>query len=154
MAETLLRLDVWRPARPDKRLLYAKPENDLPSVIELHENRLYEQVYSWKVCGDMWTSISSDEEAKKIKEMLTTNFASSEPPEERSFVKMKVVVQKLKDYLFSNENNRKWQIWEQPISQDDTDDLFHIQPLLLLYHHLKWLCEVFEDIQGASVTIR
>ncbi len=152
MTEPLLRLDVWRPVRPSRRLAYAEQVNDGPSVSVLQEDCLHEQAYSWTPKGDIWMALADTDKAEQIKEALRTDFSDSLPPEKRGFAEMKALVRKIKDYL-AEENNRQWQSWEQPIN-DDQDNLYRMQPLLALYHHLKWLCEVFQDIPGASVTVR
>jgi len=149
MTETLFRLDIWRPARPDRQLFYAGRDDDKLSVIELHEDHLHEQAYSWNIREDVW----SDKAASRIRDMLTTDFDCSLPPEIRSFNKMKDVVSELGNYLV-DESKRQWQSCLQPVRQDDPNNVFQIQPLLSLYHHLKWLCEVFCNVPGASVTVR
>lgn len=153
MAEVLLRLEVWRPARPDRHLVYAEQNGADSSAKELQEDRLHEQAFSWKLKGDIWTSLADTDEARKIKEAFTTRFSFSLPPEKRGFAKMRAVVTDIETYL-ANENNRPWQTWDQPIDDDDPDNVYQVQPLLSLYHHLKWICEVFQDIPGASVTVR
>ena len=153
MAEVLLRLDVWRPARPDRRLVYAEQDGDDSSAKELQEDRLHEQAFSWKLKGDVWMSLADTDEARKIKDALTTRFSCSLSPEKRGFAEMKAIVTDIEAYL-TIEDNRQWQSWDQPISDDDPESIYQVQPLLSLYHHLKWICEVFQDIPGASVTVR
>jgi hypothetical protein len=153
MDEVWFRLDVWVPARSEKHLSYTGLENDITSIIVLQEEHLHEQVYSWKIKGDLWASLTSGKTAMEIKETLTTGFSCNYPPKERSFRKVRDFLRILDGYL-SIEENRYWQNWEQPIFLDEPDNLFRIHPLLALYHHMKWIYDVFHDVPGASVTIR
>lgn len=153
MPDIHLRLEIWRPARPDRRLIYENQDGRDWGVNELQDNRLHEQAYSWKLRGDVWTSLGMDDAGRRIKEAITNGFEFSLRPEERGISKLKSIVDDFRDYL-KDEKHRQWQSWEQPITDDNPNDTYQIQPLLSLHHHLKWLCDVFKDIPGASVTIR
>lgn len=83
-----------------------------------------------------------------------TRFQFSLPPEERDFRKMKSLVDSLQQYLDNDASNRRWQDWEQPTEEDNLDSVYRTQPLLSFLQHLKWLCEVYQDVPGISVTIR
>ena len=153
MTETLFRLEVWRPASFDRQLAYQKDHDGItPSVNELHRDRIHEQAYSWKIKGDIWTAFTNDDDAQKIREVFTREFISDLSPDERSFDKLKTILEKLLNYL-NDENNRRWQTWGQTIDEEE-DNTYRIQPLMSLYYHLNWLYEVFHDVPGASVTIR
>ncbi len=153
MTKPLFRLEVWRPASYDRQLAYQKDSDGMtPDVNELHPDRIHEQAYSWKIKGDIWTALTIEDDAKYLKEAFTRGFISDLSPDKRSFDKLKTILEKLSDYL-DDENNRLWQIWEQPIDEDE-DNTYRIQPLMSLYYHLNWLYEVFHDVPGASVTIR
>ena len=152
MPEPLIRLDVWRPARIERRLVYDGIGNCDPHAEELQEDRLYEQVYSWKIRGDVWTSLGDDGTAKEIRDSITEEFACSLSPADRGLSKIKSAKDRISEYL-RNDENRKWQEWEQPISDDDPNNLYRLQPLVAFCHHLKWLLQVFKDVPGASVTI-
>ncbi len=153
MPEVQLRLEVWRPARPDKRLLYEGPDDGGQCLNELQADHLHEQVYGWRLFGDVWTSLGTDEPANAIKKKLTVGFRPSLPPKERGFDEMRSVVKEMSTYLADAEN-RRWQDWEQLTDEDDPDSTYRVQPLLSFCHHLQWLCDVFQDVPGASVTIR
>ena len=159
MTETLFRLEVWRPTSFDRQLAYQKdldgitPQDRItPNVEELHHDRIYEQAYSWRIKGDIWTALTANEDATEIREFFTSEFSSDKPPEERTFNKLKARLEKLSNYL-NDSDNRLWQTWEQPIDKDE-ENFYQIQPFLSLYYHLNWLYEVFHDVPGASVTIR
>lgn len=143
------RLDIWRPAHPECRFVYAEPSN---AVKELDENRLHKHVYSWKPSGDFWGSLRS-EDSNKLRDLFFGSFSSELPPDERGVDKLKKFLGDL-DHILNDDANRNWQMWEQPVHQDNENRLYQLQPSLSLYHHLKWLCEVFQDIPGASVTVR
>jgi hypothetical protein len=153
MSDIQLRLEVWRPARLNRRLMYENQDDRSLGIGQLQDDRLHEQVYSWKLRGDVWTSLGGDDAGSHIQKAITAGFDFSLRPEERSIKKLKSVVDELIGYLADDEH-RQWQSWEQPVVDDDPDNTYQIQPLLSLHHHLKWLCEVFQDIPGASVTIR
>lgn len=153
MPEVQLRLEVWRPARPDKRLLYERPDDGDQCPNELQADHLHEQVYGWRLFGDVWTSLGTGEMAIAIKEKLTVGFNPSLPPKERGFGEMRSVVKEMSTYL-ADAQNRRWQDWEQLTDEDDPDSTYRVQPLLSFYHHLRWLCDLFQDVPGASVTIR
>lgn len=150
VAETLFRLDVWKPARLDKQLAYGEET----VVRELHAEHLHEQVYSWKLKGDVWTALSGDDVGDKLKEDLISGFDCSLPPEDRDLSKMKSLIDRLVAFLH-NETNRQWQTWPQSTNDDnDQDCLYQVQPLLALCQHLKWIYDIFQDVPGASITIR
>jgi hypothetical protein len=153
VAEVQLRLEVWRPARPDRRLLYEEPDDDGQSLNELQADHLHEQIYGWRLRGDVWTSLKTEESADTIRERLTTDFSPTRPPNERGFSKMRAILADMHSYL-ADEKNRQWQDWEQLTDEDDPDSTYRVQPLLSFLGHLRWLCDVFEDVPGASVTIR
>lgn len=153
MSETLFRLNVWRPAHIERALMYDNRSADDESISELQEGRLHEQVYSWRLVGDVWTALGNDDRSQEIKKCLTTSFDCGLPPNERGFDKMDSTLTKLRDYL-SEESNGRWQAWEQPTDEEDPNSAYQVQPLLSLYHHLQWLYDVFQNVPGASVTIR
>ncbi len=153
MSETLFRLNVWRPARIERSLMYENRDANGEGISELQEGHLHEQIYSWRLGGDVWTALRDDDDSKNIKKSLTTGFECGLPPNERGFGKMGSILTELRDYL-TEESNRSWQMWDQLTDEDDQDSAYQVQPLLALYHHLQWLCDVFQDVPGASVTIR
>lgn len=153
MSDIQLRLEIWRPARLDRRLIYENQDGHGWGVNELQDNRLHEQAYSWKLRGDVWTALGVDDAGRRIKEAITTGFEFSLRPEERGIDKLKSIVDAFSTYL-ADEEHRQWQSWEQPLTDDDPNSTYQTQPLLSLHHHLRWLCEVFQNIPGASVTIR
>lgn len=155
MSDIQFHLDVWRPLKAHRRISFGIEDRDgnARQTDITQSDRLYEQVYSWNLKGDPWVALGDDEVCKNIQEELTTGFDFNEPPEKRSFEKLSSIVEKIGKYL-EDDNNRPWQYWIQPDNENDSDGSFQLQPILALYHHLKWLCELFEDLPGASVTIR
>ncbi|MBI4776549.1 MAG: hypothetical protein HY788_20635 [Deltaproteobacteria bacterium] len=153
MPDIQLHLAVWRPSRLRKRLFYESQHRPEPEINELQNDRLHEQVYSWKLKGDVWTSLSGDEAGMRIKESIIASFDFSLRPEERGIKKLKPIVDKLRVYLEDKEH-RQWQSWYQSITEEDPDNTYQIHPLICLHDHLSWLCDIFENTPGASVTIR
>ena len=135
--------------------MYENQDADGEGVSKLEKDHLHEQVYSWRLDGDVWLGLGKDSTGQSIKERLTTSFECGLSSHERGFGKMISIVTELKDYL-NEESKRQWHAWEQPTDKDDPDGpaTFQTQSLLSLYHHLRWLCDVFQDVPGASVTIR
>jgi hypothetical protein len=151
--ETLFRLEVWRPARLGRRLVRdAKTQSR--GFVALQSDSIHEQAYGWRLQGDVWTSLGNSSEAKQIRVDLMAQFAADLPPEKRGFDALEALVERMGAFL-GDGGNRAWQAWEPagPLGED-ADDLCQIQPVLALYHHLRWLCDVFHDLPGASVTVR
>lgn len=153
MGETQLRLDIWRPARREMRLLYEQHGDGDPCYAELLKGRLHEQAYGWKMHGDVWTSIRDPEKLREITQALIVDFGSNLPPEQRSIAKLRDVVEMI-GRLSIDKENQEWQDWEQPLGEDEKAGVYRTQPLLMLFHHLRWLCDIFKDLPGASVTVR
>ncbi len=150
MSEIYFRLEVWRPARSPNRLMYVQDDDGREASFE-HE-RLHEQIYSWGAEGDVWLGLETEQTGQEIKERLFSDFKSDLPPSDRGFDKISKILALLKKHL-AQEENRKWGIWEQSV-QDNEVVTYQTQPLLALYHHLRWLYYLFQDLPAASVTIR
>lgn len=158
MNETLLRLDIWKPASIDKKLFYHHNEQNkaqevkMPNMCELYTDRIHEQAYSWKVKGDIWTALKNDKNSQDLKNDIISIFSPELPPEQRGFDKLRTILEKLLVFL-KNDDNRLWQTWDQLIDDDENIN-YRIQPILSLYFQLNWLYKVFHNVPGASVTIR
>ena len=153
MPEVQLRLEVWRPAHPDRRLLYEEPDEEDRRLSELQTDHLHEQIYGWRLRGDVWTSLDIEASESEIKERLTEGFSPTHPPSQRGFRALRGILADMQSYL-DDEKNRQWQDWEQLTDEDDRDSTYFVQALPCFFSHLHWLCDVFEDVPGASVTIR
>ena len=153
MSDIYFRLEVWRPARFSNRLMYVRNYgDDGRKASSFEQEQLHEQIYSWGAEGNVWLALRTDPKGQEIKERITTDFKVDLLPSDRGFDKISRILDLLKEYLDQDEK-RIWETWGQAL-EDDEGETFQTQPILAFYHHLRWLYHMFQDLPGASVTIR
>ena len=152
MSDIYFRLEVWRPARFSNRLMYVQNDGDDGQKASFEQEQLHEQIYSWGAEGNVWSALGIDQKGQEVKERIASDFKVDLLPSDRGFDKISKILDLLKEYLDQDEN-RSWETWEQAL-EDDEGEPFQTQPILAFYHHLRWLYHMFQDLPGASVTIR
>lgn len=142
------RLAVWKPANLARRLMvYSADQTHMQCMF-------HEQVYSWETEEDIWGSLVDVDQTRKVKSALIDAFDPSRSPEERSFVRLKEALDRLREVL-SKADATAWSECYKTVKAQGYDEInLRANTVLLLYRHLEWIWHIFKDVPGASVTAR
>lgn len=140
-----IRLTVWRPARLERRLMHVDGS-------PLAEEELHEQIYRWEAFDDFQGSFDANTSAD-VRRSLFDDFAPHLPPSERAISKLEGALR----VLFRACQSAGTTAWEDVSSTvPNGDDLINLRAHVgfALYHHLRWIYEIFKNVPGASVVVR
>ncbi|MDP8239457.1 MAG: hypothetical protein P9X24_10240 [Candidatus Hatepunaea meridiana] len=147
-----IKVSVWRPANVQRPMSYSKESFDNDSKIEhLDPDRLYEEVYNWKTNEDVWGGAEDITVTQNIRTELIEGFACNLPPQKRTIKKLEELLKKLKEKLISA--GSRWSESRTMVKHDE-DNTLRANTLISFYNHLRWLCLVFKNVPGVSVTVR
>lgn len=128
-------------------------ESNSKTIKLLDSDKLHQLIYQWKAKGDIWIGFSEGESTQKIKTELLDGFAFEIPPAERTVGTLQKITKAISSYLITEPI--EWQAWTDNYNDDmDSDHGLRLNVVLSFCHQLQWICDVFADVPGASVTIR
>ena len=146
------RLAVWRPIRLERSVAVEANERD-GCEWPLARQRLHEQVYQWQPHEDVWGGLTKASDAQELRKVLIEQFDPYQPPTERTIAKLEHAIAIARRII--SEGNSQWSDCETPIEDQQSDELtFRANILASLCRHLEWVCAIFRNLPGTSVTIR
>jgi hypothetical protein len=149
-----LELSLWRPGRFSRAvILHADgADSEGASGTPLHD-RLYEQIYSWKLREDIWGVVVDSTRAELLLRLIDP-FRFSIDPRSRTLAKLVECTSYIRELLVSGEG-RAW-LASMDFGEGDFADTFALQipPLVSLLQQLEWVCETFCEVPGVTVMVR
>lgn len=146
-------LAVWRPARFERQLTNFAAVEATSRAFETED--LHEQMYIWSPDEDVWGGIRDSTKTNVIRTVLVEGFSPFREPQSRGMAQLREALNELREVVYSPDAV-DWSECEAFVNseQADSESNLRANTLLALYLHLHWLHRVFENVPGASVTIR
>lgn len=149
----LFQISVWRPARNERRMVYADTKEKSAENSQIIDNeRLLEEIYCWSPgVINIFNGLKNLKSVEQIRSKFN-KFAPNLPPEERSMDQFNLMVKELGDVILEP-NSTVWTATEQadPV---DSDETISASPMLAVLNHFEWMVRCFGDLPDASVLIR
>lgn len=152
-------LIVLRPFRPARELHYATSAENGNGEVEFRrqhfsQDRLYEDIFHWSPDLDVWSGVADEDKRTRLKAMFLDTFQPAQPVEDRTFQKLKELVDELQATLQAPPAD----MW-LPTSQFKTDtegDDFPVcvPPMIAFIHHLTWIYETFQHVPDLALMVR
>lgn len=139
-----LRLTIWRPAHPDRRLMYGGAA--------IQNGDLHEEAYRWETTEDFFGSFDTAQSAV-VREALFPAFAPHLAPAQRNMAQLSAALQVL-EAACAGAGNEAWKDGLTVESFGDGVVNLRAHGGLVLYRHLRWIHDIFKDVPEASVTVR
>ena len=147
-----LTLSIWRDFVPPRPLIRTDEEG---SRIFDSDSGLQQLVYSWPLREDAFSGIASDGTRSDLHNRLVHRLADSKPPSERG-------LDVLREFVEASEAAvNEGQVSPLPSESrsdenpgDEGYDRVHVNSLLALTIHLKWIVACFGHRPGISVSVR
>jgi len=118
-------------------------------------NDLYEQLYTWSPKEDIWGGIRDSNKTNLVRMALIERFSPFLPPEQRSMAQFFAALEEL-EKVVADESAVAWSECEGEAVTEfaEGENNLRANTPLALYRHLRWIHRVFQNVPGASVTIR
>lgn len=115
------------------------------------ENRFLflEEAYNWEPAESIWDAVEKAD-TERLRELLLEGFSPGKPPEARDIHALHNVLEQIEAIVTGG--RAKWKDCQQLDVDGDTN--LRANLLLSFLHHLTWLCDVFADVPGVSITVR
>ena len=149
-SESLLgaRITIWRPFNFEKNLTFHNGEGQDVSIVG--PDMIFQQdAFSWHVREDIWGGLVDSEKRSELSERLMVDFQPTLPPSQRSLEKLMVFLQEAEVAAAASEWSNSAQYYEK-----DGETPQRLNALLSFCVQLRWICQVFKDLPGASVSVR
>lgn len=140
---SLLRITFWRPSRWRRKLLDVKERSPAD------ESRFLEEAYTWEPAESIWDAVEKTD-TERLRELLLEGFSPNKPPEARDIHILRNVLEQIE--AIATAGRAEWKDCQQ-LDEDGNTNL-RANLLLSFLHHLTWLCDVFADVPGISITVR
>ena len=142
------RITVWRPFSPGKPLTLHDPASDKVSVFG-PDDCFQTEAFVWHAREDLVGGIVEPSARQELNDRLMNNFQPVLPPQERNIAKLRTFLASIVAVL----DGVDWSDSAQQMESDNTNAV-HINSLLAFYQQLTWICDVFDELPGASVSIQ
>lgn len=142
------RISIWRPFTPEKSLTFHTGQSKNVTVVG-PEMAFQQEAFTWNAREDVWGGLIDSEIRTQLSERLIGDFQPTLPPMDRG-------ITKLENFLEAAEAaavNSEWSNSGQQLERDGETPV-RLNSLLAFCVQLRWICQVFKDIPGASVSVR
>jgi hypothetical protein len=146
-AATGFEIIVWRPYEPPHQIAFADAGSR--SLVYLAE-QAQRDVYRWRTREDVWAGLRDDEIRQRLREQITAGFDPFIDPALRGIAKLGEFISILRQAITSG--NTTWSVSTQALN--DREGPVLINATMTLHNQLRWIYRVFQDVPGASVTVR
>jgi hypothetical protein len=143
-----VRITIWRPYTPDRPLAIQSSETDSVRVVG-PDLPLQQEAFTWQVREDIWGGLVDSDLRQALSQRFISEFEPVLSPNQRSVEKLRALVEEIETALPKSEWSESGQQLE-----DDGETPYRLNPLLGFFTQMSWLCEVFKDTPGASVSVR
>jgi hypothetical protein len=145
---TGIRITFWRPHRPARPLAF-QPSDSLAMFVLGSDEQLQIEAFSWHVKEDIWGGLLDPILRDHLNRRLVDEFDPSLSPIERTIEKMQGLLTQFATALPGTE-------WSAAGYDTDEDEEAgsRLNSLLAFHEQMVWLCNVFKQIPGASVSVR
>jgi hypothetical protein len=137
-------ISFWVPCRWERNLL--EENNGL-----VDQERFLEEVYTWVPAEPIWNSIIDNDATELLRKSLLDDFSPDKSPKMRKIEDFLKVLEQIKKIV--EDKKSEWIFRQQLDDGNDTIDLY-ANLLLSFMHHLTWICDMFRDVPGISITVR
>ena len=108
-----------------------------------------EEAYIWEPAESIWDAVEKTD-TDQLRELLLEGFSPDNKPEDRGIHAFRNILEQIKVIVV--EGRAEWKLCQQ--LDEDGDVNLRANLLLSFLHHLTWLCDVFADVPGVSITVR
>ena len=140
--EKPFQITFWRPIKWERNLL------DLEKRDMVEISRFCEEAYIWTPAANVLDSITDYDAREKLNEMLVVRFSPDKPVDERKVNDLQNVLIFIKELIAGKKSE-----WSS-CSQKYDDSLIQANLLLSFLNHVEWICDIFANVPGISITIR
>ncbi len=142
------RVTIWRPFSPDKALTYHRGAAENVSVVG-PDMVFQQEAFSWQIREDIWGGVVDSEVRSGLAAKLIGDFQPILPPTERSMPKLMTFLAEIEAAAATAEWSNSAQQYER-----DGETAVRVNVLVSFCVQIRWICHVFKDLPGASVSIR
>lgn len=145
---------MWRPSRLAKGLAQYSDGRDGATFSKVPApEHFYEAAYSWSTREDIWGGVVDGKTTTQLRELLMTRFSPTNPPDKRGMNALAHALNEMRP-LLSQSELITWQDLSEQADDLDSDPITRANLIVALFHHLSWVYAIYQDIPGASITIR
>ena len=144
--EKTMKITFWRPSRWDRRV-FDKEENELAK-----QSRFLEEVHAWEPAESIWGSIEEEDIRVQLIESIMDAFSPDKPPEERGIECLQSALEQIAELITKHKSSVGMLQADRDV--DGGNISLRADLLLLFFHNLTWLYDVFKDMPEISVMIR
>ena len=142
--EKAMAITFWRPSRWD-RSVFDKEAGPVDP------DRFLEEAYTWEPAEFIWNSVEINVR-DQLERPLVDGFSPDKKPDERKIKDFRKVLEQIKDIV--TQGKSAWSDCGQSEVVGGANVNLRADLLLSFLHHLTWLCDVFMDVPGTSITVR
>ena len=143
--EKAMAITFWRPSRWERSVF------DKEEAGPVDPDRFLENAYTWEPKESIWNSVEGDV-AGQLERLLLDGFSPDKEPDDRKIEDFRNILEQIRELVTVDKS--KWSDCEQYESVGDAKVNLRANLLLSFLHHLTWLCGVFTDMPGISITVR
>ena len=136
------RITFWRPSRWERALL------DIEEGGPADVSRFLEEAYTWEPAESIWDSLVKAD-TDRMRELLVEGFSPDKPLEKREIRSFRSVLEEIERIVA--DGRAEWKDCQQTDESGDVN--LRANLLLSFLHHLTWICNVFADVPGISITV-
>lgn len=139
-----MQITFWRPCLWELMLF------DVDDKKSADQSRFLEEVYTWESSESIWDSLEDARITYQLEELLIDGFSPDKSPDDRGITAFRNVLEQMQRIII--ERKSEWRDCQQLDEKWEIN--LRANSLLSLLHHLTWLCDVFTDVPGISITVR